>query len=642
MMPMILSKMNWLAYVPVRVRRNAVKPFKGFGVKFTEPEYTHFVYRTHAGNSELVQIKVLESHLSTILSVPASRPTPSQWSSAGSIQQEISRKKIESALRELIKKRNHLASLAGAEEAAPLEDARSGALIGITVEQRLSIAKIAGPSVCLGRLIGNDPTQPYIGMWWAKHCWAFTPSHDGLGNVNDEPHLEEVIGYNNSPPTATKAMKQEAAKIAKRWMPKAQEAAVEASADPDLADKRDTQNKLNNTIWAIEALRAGLSLMDLRRGKIGGVVRGSENEHGQHWERATEEEWGAPGRPIGSVLVIPSAVTENDAGLRSAFGAFTLHTFIEEKFNLNPLSTDETKMSPVQQAVFVVERYAKAVGDWLPDVHERAVTPLRRSGPGRQLGAPFRVSIPLTRAESDVHDALLLERDFFRISRGPTERRTYGQSNIQVAHARWWLKQPQFSQYWKARRDLPVPGETDKGRRVTSEQRQIAARRTFDLADRVHKVYSAESWKLVSRLHQAGWREDEVHNLRADLIELKQVLRMWKSTEKKRKEEDTVILALKLSKIVGPMLVTTRDRPAPFDAVCKALHAKNIQDERDLPRKPSLVFSTLSETDWQNWKEGILLRYVKEAYSYFGKALPAARPQDYYPTYRDDREREDF
>lgn len=142
------------------------------------------------------------------------------------------------------------------------------AYIGITVPQRLRIAQeYAGPSVCLGAYIGNNPNQPYVGMWFRKHCWAFCEGGRRVAYGITLPKLpgiellDEVVSYDNGKPHASEQDFADAIALAKKWLP--------VSAENLGVDGRSRAEELSSEMqkntFEIGALRDASAWLQIQR-----------------------------------------------------------------------------------------------------------------------------------------------------------------------------------------------------------------------------------------------------------------------------------------------------------------------------------------------------------------------------------------
>jgi hypothetical protein len=251
-----------------------VEQLKDFQSKLTKNEATHFEFIRNDGSVETVHITQLLEHLNLILNIIYREDDQLE----PHIQISPTRKNLDKKLREKLKEQKILADDLlrlnnTVEQAKPTVTEpfnSNGALIGINVAQRLKIGSIAGPSVCMGRLIGNKNSEPYIGMWYKNHCWAYPI-------INGNPKLVEVISYNNGKPTVNEKDKNDANSIAKMWTKEA----IEFSKNIDVGTESAANilsTKLTMLEWEIQTLRIGVSYLSQIRNEHFDVSYSRNNE----------------------------------------------------------------------------------------------------------------------------------------------------------------------------------------------------------------------------------------------------------------------------------------------------------------------------------------------------------------------------
>lgn len=236
-----------------------------------------------AGNDtkgvDLKQVSLIEKHVKEILQ-------------ENGVEGEITRKSVEKLKKKLLDEQRELKTLLQtAEKHEPLIEYSDSpaspsrpALVALSVSQRLNLASNhAGPSNCLGAIVGADPSQPYIALWFRNHAWGYNPTTLPL-------HLEEVKAYDNAPPHVSQSDKQDALTIAEKFLDQAIEVANQSSAKSDNSDTYDNvRNRLNQLDYSISQLRLGELWLDWMRGGATRSLTVSSERLVSKWR--TPENW---------------------------------------------------------------------------------------------------------------------------------------------------------------------------------------------------------------------------------------------------------------------------------------------------------------------------------------------------------------
>jgi hypothetical protein len=267
---------------PLAERASLLKLKEQFGTRMTIPEDTEasFPYEIAPGQWTWIQIKPLNQHIQRILEIPSNytgetnHPEVKLW--------DISRKVVDQKKQELLKAQTKksdeliatskkVASKIGLdpqlltsyfEDPLPPATNKKPALIALSVVGRRKLADDhCGPTVCLGRFIGNQRKLGYIGMWWKNHVWAFVdPETQGGRQLNfktQAPEFDEVVSYDNGPSYVTAEDEAEALAIARRWMPQAKKLAqyFEERSDAESAKLDDLEDELGTIQFNLAQVR---------------------------------------------------------------------------------------------------------------------------------------------------------------------------------------------------------------------------------------------------------------------------------------------------------------------------------------------------------------------------------------------------
>ena len=275
-----------------------------FGTRMSIPEDTEqaFPYAQATGQWVWIRLQPLEEHIKQILEIPqhtSDSPTVHLWD----ISRKVVDQKKQELLKEQTKKSDEIIALskkvAGKSGVNPqllnsyFEDPRppaakkKPALIALSVVGRRALADAhCGPTVCLGRFIGNQRKLGYIGMWWKNHVWAFVDPETQTGRQlnfkTQAPEFDEVVSYDNGPSYVTAEDEAQALEIARRWMPQAKELAQYFEERTDTASEKLNvlEDELSTIQYKLQQVRIMEAYQTWRRS--GKPMR---------WEQTSEEKY---------------------------------------------------------------------------------------------------------------------------------------------------------------------------------------------------------------------------------------------------------------------------------------------------------------------------------------------------------------
>lgn len=248
---------------------------EGMAPRLRPDEVNVFSYTSPAGDVTL-NIPSLKVHVDEILRADAPKGLEKL-----PVDEVITRKRLEKGIDARRKKqallKEQMFGLAGGDTSffEPIRipnpsNPKDPTLVGTTVPQRLTIAKRAGPTVCLGAMIGNDPTEPYVGMWFRNHCWGFKANgrRQALGlNLPRIPgieYLDEVVSYDNGTPSPSRKDIEDAIALAGSYFQQATNQAKAAASQPN-NPWISLNTELQKINWELEQLRHADAYLQFRR-----------------------------------------------------------------------------------------------------------------------------------------------------------------------------------------------------------------------------------------------------------------------------------------------------------------------------------------------------------------------------------------